>query len=393
MKVLKRLLPPATIGLVGGGQLGRMFVFEAKRMGYHVIVLDPKPHSPAGQVADEQIIASFDDLEAYRRLAEKSQVITFEFEHIHAGILSQMEAEGHTVVPSAHALKAIQNKHEQKKMLERIGVPTPPFVEVSDYKTLKRDFDAFRQKAVIKSSTNGYDGKGNLVVKSEQDLIDAYKAIKGQGYYMEAFVDYQMEVSMVVVKSNIDLVCYPIAHNVHHDSILIKTSVPARVSNKVQEKIEEQAARIMEALDSQGVFCIEFFVDQKEDVLVNEIAPRPHNSGHYSIEASVCSQFEQQVRVVCGMPLGSPELIKPCVMYNVLGNESVSGEYHIDGLESLLAFSESYFHLYGKPHTDHLKKIGHLTVLGETLAIAEDKGQLVFSHIRIKEKSDHRRAI
>lgn len=383
LKEIKKLYPPATIGIVGGGQLGRMFVFEAKRMGYHVVVLDPKLNSPAGQVADEQIVAGFDDIWAYKELAQKTDVVTFEFEHINAEILSLIESDGFPVIPSSKTLKMIQNKYVQKCMLQDAGIKGPTFYKVNTLEALKETFHLLNQKVIIKTCLNGYDGKGNIIVKSEEDLEKAFIFFNDQEIFVEELIDLYKEVSILVVKNAADILFYPVVENTHCDSILIKTVVPAQISKEISDQIQQISTKIVDTLDDFGVFCIEYFIDQNGDVLVNEIAPRPHNSGHYSIEGCPTSQFEQLVRVVCGMPIGASALRKPCVMVNLLGDLTVSGRYRLTGLEGLYSIPECYFHLYGKAETDHLKKIGHITVMGDTQEEADEKAKTALSLINI----------
>lgn len=384
--ITNALYPPGTIGVIGGGQLGRMFVFEAKRMGYRVVVLDPKVNSPAGQVADEQIVGGFDDAWAYRELAQKSDVITFEFEHINVQLLALLEQAGSRVIPSSRTLAVIQNKYIQKVMLQRIGVKVPAFYKVESVDELKTAFFDLKQKAILKSCTDGYDGKGNVVVKEADDLEEAYGSLGRSDMLIEEWIDYTKEVSVIVVKSHTGVFFYPVVENIHHSSILIKTLVPAGISSDVSEKIQVASEKIVNELDDLGVYCIEFFVKPDGEVLVNEIAPRPHNSGHYTIEGCVTSQFEQLVRVVCGMPVGSTQLRMPCAMYNILGNQSVDGEYSVSGLEGLFHTPDCHFHLYGKSDTKNLKKIGHVTVCGETVDIADDRGRQALKNIRIHQK-------
>lgn len=383
-KQIKRLGPPSRIGVIGGGQLGRMLTLEAKQMGYHVTVLDPKPDAPAGQVADAQIIASFEDARALRILAEGSDVLTYEFEHIDAHLLSELEDQGHRVYPSSATLKVIQNKFEQKSRLQSLGIPVPEFHKIDSLETLKTTFRQMGGRLVLKSCTGGYDGKGNRIVKSSDQLDDAYADFEGTEMMAEAFVDYIQEVSILVARNHESLVLYPIAENVHEDSILIKSIIPACLSEKAEAGIREIASKIVDALDDYGVFCIEFFVDAQQGVSVNEIAPRPHNSGHYSIEACVTSQFGQLLRVITGMPLGSARLKSPCVMFNLLGQGEGTGNYRLSGTESLLALEDAYLHVYGKPETGHLRKLGHVTVLGETAEAAEDKALRAFNQLEIE---------
>ena len=378
------LYPPATIGVIGGGQLGRMFTFEAKRMGYHVIVLDPKPNSPAGQVADEQIIAGFDEIAAYYELAEKSDVLTFEFEHINVRILESLERDGYRVIPSSKTLGVIQNKFDQKTMLKNIGVNVPKFRKINEQHDLVDCFNHFNQELILKSSFNGYDGKGNMVIKSESELQQAYQMFCGEEIFVEELIDFIKEVSIIVVKNATDVSLYPVVENVHQNSILIKTLAPAYLSDEVLHKIKDTSYRIVEELDDYGVYCIEYFVDKNSEVIVNEIAPRPHNSGHYTIEGCLTSQYEQLVRTICGLPLGETDLIQPCAMYNILGNDEAIGAYRITGLETLLNIKACYCHIYGKSSTDIMKKIGHITVLGETVEEAEALGRSALKSIKLK---------
>lgn len=386
-KNIKQLSPPATIGLIGGGQLGRMLVFEAKRMGFNVIVLDPKTNSPAGQVADDQIVAGFDDIKAYRELAFKSDVITFEFEHIDVKVLSLIESEGAKVIPSSQTLEVIQNKYRQKTMLSQLGVRVPKFSKINSFNDLEDKFEQFNQRAILKACTQGYDGKGNMILKSVDDLKPAYQSFENQEIIIEEWIEYIMELSIVVVRNEWGVYFYPVSENIHQDSILIKSFVPAAIPDEVTKKIQAVSQKIVESFDDYGMFCIEYFLDKNFEIMVNEIAPRPHNSGHYTIEACSTSQYEQLVRVICGLPTGSTSLIKPCVMYNILGNIDVTGDYMVQGLEKLLEIEECHFHLYGKSNSNHLKKMGHITVLGETREIADRNAKEAFHSIRIVQNT------
>ncbi|MBC2726201.1 5-(carboxyamino)imidazole ribonucleotide synthase [Desulfosporosinus sp.] len=384
-KDIPRLSPPSRIGIVGGGQLGRMLTLEAKRMGYYVTVLDPKPQSPAGQVADAQIVAPFSDEAALRELANHSDVLTYEFEHIDAKHLIKLEMQSHRIYPSPRTLQRIQNKYEQKKLLAQLSVPVPKFYKIDSFDALKAAYRTLNGQLVLKSCTGGYDGKGNRIIKEHGQLESAYAAFAGMEMMAEALVNYCMEVSIVVARNRDGLIHYPIAENIHKESILIKSIIPATLPEQTSEQIRDITKCIIEALDDYGVFCIEFFVDAQYNVLVNEIAPRPHNSGHYSIEGCVTSQFEQLVRVITGMPLGSAKLKSPSVMYNILGQERVTGDYRLEGAEALMELEDSHLHLYGKPDAGHLRKLGHITVLGETVEMAEAKARQAISHITIEK--------
>ncbi len=383
---IKRLMPPSTIGIVGGGQLGRMMAYDAKRMGYNVIVLDPKANAPAGQVSNKQITADFSDLAALRELAAESDVLTYEFEHIDVELLSVLETEGYAIYPSARTLRMIQNKYVQKSALQKAGIPVPNFYSVGSLEELGEIFDKLGGKMVLKSCTGGYDGKGNAIIKDRSQLEDAYNMLSNYELMAEEFVDYIKEVSIIVGKNHEGIVYYPVAENTHHDSILIHSVIPAEVTKETEEKIREAARKVVEEINDYGLFCIEFFVDSKGHVLVNEIAPRPHNSGHYSIEGCITSQFEQIIRIITGMPLGRTQLRMPCTMYNLLGSDDVDGDYYIDGLENILGMEDCHFHLYGKADTKPLKKIGHITALGETPEQAALKAKEALYSIRVKSR-------
>ena len=378
-----QLNPPSTIGIIGGGQLGRMTAQEAKRMGYNVVIFDPKPNSPAGQVADKQIIADYSDLAALKELAHISDVMTYEFEHINVEALSALEREGHRIYPSSNTLRLIQNKYIQKTMLVNNGIKTPVFYLVNNFEELKKLFEKMGKKAILKTCREGYDGKGNIIINDIAELKHAYQKLSGSEMMIEEFLDFTKEVSIIVARNSNGIALYPISENVHQNSILIKSIVPAAVSREIEEKIRKLSINIVEVLDDYGVFCIEFFIDSDCNVFVNEIAPRPHNSGHYTIEGCVSSQFEQLVRIVCGLPLGSAQLRMPCAMYNILGSQSITGRYSIGGVDSILNIPDCHFHLYGKAESSHLKKIGHITVLDESVETADHKAEQAVNKIEV----------
>lgn len=385
-KEIFRLNPPSNIGIVGGGQLGRMLTVEAKRMGYNIIILDPKPNSPAGQVADEQIVADFSDMSALRELAEKTDVITYEFEHIDVELLSQIEKDGYKVYPSSNTLRIIQNKYIQKGILQESGIKVPDFYSINNLDELKGIFYKLGQKIILKACKGGYDGKGNIVIKDANKLEEAYKEFSNSEVMVEEFINYIKEVSIIVAKNHEGLSFYPIAENNHEDSILINSIVPAKISKETEEKIIKVAEKVVETIDDFGVFCIEFFVDSDLNVLVNEIAPRPHNSGHYTIEGCITSQFEQLIRIITGMPLGSTKLRLPCAMYNILGSNDVNGKYSINGVDAILDIEDCYFHLYGKPESNYLKKVGHVTALAASSEMANHNAKRAMDSIQVESQ-------
>ncbi|AEH50292.1 5-(carboxyamino)imidazole ribonucleotide synthase [Pseudothermotoga thermarum] len=382
----KRVLhPPAWIGVVGGGQLGRMLAMEAKRMGYSVVVLDPTENSPAGQVADFQIVAPFSDKTALRKLAEQSDVITYEFEHIDAEALHELEIENHTVIPSSKTLKIIKDKYLQKMTLYNANLPVPPFCKIESKEDLVKRIGEFGLPVVLKARQGGYDGKGNFVIKSESDVDLAYEKLAGKDLMLEKYIHFVKELSILVARNfEGEVKFYPVVENIHEENILRITKVPAQIDSSIKSKVEQIARKVVEVLNDCGIFCIELFLDSNGQVFINEIAPRPHNSGHYTIEACVTSQFEQLVRILTGMPLGSTQLISPCVMVNILGNDEVFGKYTVEGLEKILSMEKVYLHLYGKSTTSRLRKLGHITVLDENVEKAERKALETLSHLKIK---------
>ncbi|MBC3899882.1 5-(carboxyamino)imidazole ribonucleotide synthase [Acetobacterium malicum] len=382
-KVIKQLDSPSTIGIIGGGQLGRMLVLEAKRLGLKVIVLDPKENSPAGQIADFQMVAEFDDLTALKLLALKTDVITYEFEHIDVALLGIIEQEGATIYPSAKTLGMIQNKYRQKSRLRNIGIKVPDFYRIENLAELVFIFDRLDQKMVLKTCTGGYDGKGSRVITDRCELEKTLAEFSDYGVMAEELIHYEKEVSIIFAMNHDGIQFYPVTENIHHQGILLNSFVPANISIEMENRIRTIARKIAEEINDYGVFCIEFFIDDSANILVNEIAPRPHNSGHYSIEGCVTSQFEQLARIITGMPLGSTELRLPCAMFNILGSEAATGKYQISGLDSMMGLTDCHLHLYGKPESGELKKIGHITALGDSVAAANSKAEKALSLIKI----------
>lgn len=380
----KKVYPPATIGIIGGGQLGRMLSFEAKRMGYRVAVLDPNMDAPAVQVSDYHVQGSYHDLEAFRKLASMSDVLTYEFEHLNADLLLILEKEGHSLFPSANTLKTIQNKFEQKNFLTKIGIAVPDYKMIRTCSELESFYATHNNRAVVKTCTGGYDGKGNYILDEQSALRECYEYYNGIDIMAEEYVDFEKEVSIVVAKSASETILYPISENTHKKSILIKSLIPADISEAVRDSVCTMATRIVDALNDYGIFCIEFFVNRDSGVFVNEIAPRPHNTGHYSIEACITSQFEQLIRVLCAMPLGSSEMRMPAAMYNILGHEELEGEYVTRGIEEVLAVRDCHFHLYGKGVGGYLKKLGHITALDSDIRHANEKAKKAVKNFEIK---------
>lgn len=368
------LYPPKKIGIIGGGQLGRMLTMEAKRMGYHVTVLDPNPKSPAGQVSDLQIHALFSDAEQIEYLAKATDVITYEFEHINANILCELQEKGHRIIPSGHTLMNIQDKFKQKSLLMNRGLPVPKVWKIKDIEDVERIIREHGLPIFIKSSYGAYDGKGNYLINSKEDALKALEVLGSHPFYAEAYMDFEKEISvMVAVDAKGNKMTYPLADNLHQDSILRLTKVPADVNDDIENQALIIVEQVLDLLNDCGVFCIEMFLDHHGKLYINEIAPRPHNSGHYTIEACYTSQYEQLLRVMTGMPLGSTELRSPCAMINILGKKKIEAgaDYIVDGINKVLNQEKLYIHLYGKDTISKLKKLGHITVLSDKVECAE----------------------
>lgn len=375
------------IGIIGGGQLGKMMIQEAKKMGFYITVLDPTLKCPAHTLVDEHIVANFDDETAIRLLASKSDVITYEFEHIGADILETLENEGIKVYPTAKSLKIIQNKYSQKSLLLKNNIPMPEFTSVKTPNDIKNAGEKYGYPFLLKSCTGGYDGKGNFVIHNENEINEGFKAL-GSGkipLMAEKFFPFTMEISVLACRGiNGEIEVYPVAENIHHDNILFETRVPANISEETSKKAMELAKSVMEIFEGVGMFCVEMFVDKDGNVALNEVAPRPHNSGHYTIEACMTSQFEQHIRAVSGLPLGSSKLIMPTVMRNLLGEEGFNGNATVEGADEALNIKGVYLHIYGKEKSVPKRKMGHLTVISDTLEEAAEKAKKAYDFIKIK---------
>lgn len=365
------------IGIIGGGQLGKMMILDGKRLDTQFAILDPTEHCPAHSIADTHIVAGFDDVEAIVRLAQGVDVVTYEFEHISVEALRRLEAEGHKVYPSSETLAHIQNKYVQKEWLRQHKISVPDFLPVENLTDIYAAEERFTYPMILKTCTGGYDGKGNAVIGSHEDAARAYQAL-GAGrlpLMVEECIDFEKEVSILACASeNGQLSVFPVAENVHQDSILDETTVPAKISPETAQEAMEVAKDCLKAFEACGMLCIELFVTKEGHILVNELAPRPHNSGHYTIEACYTSQYEQHVRAILGLPLGSPDLIRPAAMKNIIGDKKGTAE--LAGLEEAYTFPNAKIHIYGKETVSPGRKMGHITATGETVeeALAEARG-------------------
>ena len=352
-----------TIGILGGGQLGRMLTLEAKRMGYRVVTLEPFPASPGGQVADEQIVAAYDDLRAIGELGARSDVVTYEFENIPLESVRALELDRRLVRPSGDVLRIAQDRILEKTFVKEAGAAVAPFASVSNTGDLERAMREIGFPAVIKTARGGYDGKGQWVVRDEEEARAALGAARGAALILERFVPFDLEISVICARGlDGSIVAFPVTENRHDRGVLVTTIVPARVSPAIAGRAREVAMTIGERLGVVGAYCIEFFV-RGDDVFVNEIAPRVHNSGHYSLDATQISQYEAHVRAICGLPLVEVKQFEPAVMENVLGDGN--GDY-LAGVAELLTDPDLKLHVYGKRHAAPRRKMAHFTVLAAT---------------------------
>jgi 5-(carboxyamino)imidazole ribonucleotide synthase len=357
-------VPGPTLGVVGGGQLGRMLAEAAAPLGVEVIVLDPTPDCPAAPVARDQIVGDFDDPEAFEALAARTDAVTFEIELADADLLDRIADEyGVSVNPAPETLARIEDKLVQKRALADAGVPVPPFRQVDDADDLRAALDEFGA-VMLKARTGGYDGRGNVPVTDPEDAAAAMDAVGGPAM-AETFVDFARELSVIAVQGDGEIRTFPAGENVHEEEILRRTVLPARTSEPVLERAEEVARDVLDTLSGRGVFGIELFETPDGEIQVNEIAPRPHNSGHWTIEGARTSQFEQHVRAVLGWPLGSTRLRCPTVMTNVLGTVDEPRPARLGTVEAILADPDASLHWYGKREVRPLRKMGHVTLTGD----------------------------
>ncbi|OFI49299.1 5-(carboxyamino)imidazole ribonucleotide synthase [Floricoccus tropicus] len=355
------ILPGATIGIVGGGQLGQMMITSAKEMGYKVIVLDPTADCPAGQMADSQIVASYDDFQSLKELAEKSDVVTYEFENVSVETLEKL-SDTINLPQGTNLLAKTQDRLTEKEFLESCGVDIAPHKQVETSEQLGNALEEIGYPSVLKTIRGGYDGKGQYVLKSVEDISDAEKLLStGAVCELEAWVPFDKEISVIVAGNGYEFKVFPVVENIHVNNILHETIAPARVSDDISEKAKEIGLIIAEKLDLRGVLAIEMFLTKDGKIYVNELAPRPHNSGHYSIEACNFSQFDAHIRGVLGWPLADVELLSPALMVNVLGQ-------HIEGTYDLIPQKNDWhFHNYGKEESKVNRKMGHITILNDCI--------------------------
>jgi 5-(carboxyamino)imidazole ribonucleotide synthase len=366
---VKAVLPGAAVGVLGSGQLGRMFAIAARRMGYRVHTFSPDADTPTGQVADVEVIAPYDDLDAVRRFASAISVVTFEFENVPAPT-AQAAAEHAPVRPKGEVLHTTQHRIREKTFLTNAGLPLTPFRTVTTSEDLARAVAELGCPSILKTADFGYDGKGQVRVTSPDQAESAWSSIGRAPAVLEAYIEFEKEVSVVAARGADGAYAdWGVIENHHRNHILDISIAPGDVSEAVARRARELARAVLEALDVVGVLCVEFFVQHDGSLLINELAPRPHNSGHLTFDASVTSQFEQQLRAVCGLPLGSTELLRPAAMANLLGDVWQS---HEPNWQAALAHPDVKLHLYGKLAPRAGRKMGHLTALAPDPNVALD---------------------
>ena len=359
------------LGIIGGGQLGMMLTEAAKKMSEYiseVIVLDPTKNCPAAKVGASQIIADFKDESAIKELAKKSDILTYEIESGNSEILKKLENECE-INPSPHTLQIIQDKFTQKSFLAENNIPVEEFVEIESFSDLQNKIKKFGYPTLLKARRDAYDGKGNYKINSESDLKKAFDFIGKRKMFLEKFVDFKMEVSVIAARNTKgEITTYPLVENIHEENILRMTIAPARVSSDISEKAKKVATKTMQVLKGAGVFGIEMFVTQNDEILINEIAPRVHNSGHHTLESSKTSQFEQHLRAILGLDLGDTTIVHSTIMYNILGPKGFSGKYKPININEKNVFLK----MYGKEESKPKRKLGHFNVVSSESQTIDD---------------------
>ncbi len=376
----KMILPGASLGVFGGGQLGRMFAQAAQRMGYRVVVFTDEENSPAGQVAQATVLGDYQDPNAVREFAQQVDVITLEFENIHLEAV-QRASEITPVRPGIDILAVAQHRLKEKRTLRDLGFPVTPFFEARSYQDMPTISEQLGWPLVLKTATWGYDGKGQRKVRSLIEANDALELLGPEPLIAEKWIPFSAEVSVIVARNpSGELATYPMLTNSHANHILELSTCPASEEmSGIAQTAQEIAHGVAEALRLEGLICIEFFVGPNGELMINEFAPRPHNSGHLTIEACRTSQFEQQVRAICNLPLGETDLIQPAAMVNLLGDVWGTQSPHF---HRALQQPQTYLHLYGKKDARQGRKMGHITVLADTAAQAAERALAVREQVR-----------
>jgi len=363
------ILPGATLGMLGGGQLGRMFTQAARTMGYKVVVLDPDPMSPAGAVADQHLSCPYSDSDALSFMARHCAAVTIEFENVPVEVLRRLEMDC-LVRPGASVVGHVQDRIREKALLRECGLATVPYYPVHHAGDLETALTSLRLPAILKLAALGYDGKGQCTISCTDDAHQAFAEFGGKPCVLEQRIDLHMEISLLLARSSTgEISFYPPAENIHVNGILDTSIVPARTSTEIVSRATRMARTLAEHLDYCGLLAVEFFLTRHSELLINEIAPRPHNSGHFTIDACLTSQFEQQVRMMCGLPPGDTRLLSSVVMVNLLGD---LWQAQAPDWGKVLSMPNVKLHLYGKHVARPGRKMGHYNVLAPEVAQALD---------------------
>jgi 5-(carboxyamino)imidazole ribonucleotide synthase len=372
-----------TLGIIGGGQLGKMIGIEAKRMSLNLAYLDPDKTCPASTIADKLFVSDYKDEKSILDLAQESDVLTYEIELANSSVLKDLESKGLPVHPSPTVLNTIQNKLRQKKFLKSKGIPVPEFEEVTSIDQARQICKDFHYPLVLKACEDSYDGRGNYVIRSASDIDKGIRYFEGRKCMIEKFIHFTKEVSIMVARNTRgQITSFPVVRNIHKNNILDTTIVPAGVNSKVEANARSIAEKVVKSLKGVGIFGIEMFLENNK-LMINEIAPRPHNSGHYSIEACSVSQFELHIRAILGLPLVKPRLMSPVVMTNILGIPNYTGEYSLTGIDKAFAIPGMKLHLYGKRITKPQRKLGHFTITAESTEEALSRTRRVRKLLRV----------
>lgn len=356
MNLTKTILPGSIIGIIGGGQLGRMMAIEARKMGYKVAVLDPTKNCPCGQIADIEITATYNDLEAIKELASVSDVITYEFENIDYQTLKWLE-EQEVLLQKSNLLLVTQDRETEKDAIENTGCKVAPYNIIHRKEELASGVELLGFPVVLKTCRGGYDGKGQLVIRTVADMSQAETLLTNGTCILEKWIPFTKEISVIVTRSvNGETTTFPVAENIHRENILYQSIVPARIEEEVSRRAKQIALQIADSVGLVGTLAVEMFLTEDNDIYINELAPRPHNSGHYSIDFCETNQFEQHVRAICNLPLGNTKLLQSGVMVNILGEDLSVVK------ENVHLLSKAKLHLYGKAEPIAKRKMGHMNI-------------------------------
>ncbi|TQE02210.1 hypothetical protein C1H46_012211 [Malus baccata] len=383
------------VGVLGGGQLGRMFCQAASRMAIKVMVLDPQKNCPASEIAHYHMVGSFDDSATVQEFAKRCGVLTVEIEHVDVETLEKLEQQGVDCQPKASTIRIIQDKYLQKVHFSKHDIPLPEFMQIDDLEGAKRAGDLFGYPLMIKSKRLAYDGRGNAVAKSEDELSSAVAALRGfdRGLYVEKWAPFVKELAVIVARGRDNsIVCYPVVETIHKENICHIVKAPANMSWKIRKLATDIASRAVRSLEGAGVFAVELFLTKDDQILLNEVAPRPHNSGHHTIESCYTSQYEQHLRAVVGLPLGDPSMKTPAaIMYNLLGEDEGEPGFLLAQqlIGRALCIPGATVHWYDKPEMRKQRKMGHITIVGPSLGNVE---KLLESMLN-EEKSDSQSAV